>query len=189
MWSCAPGTLRCHRCYWTTGGGVCHLWAPTAPIRRCSYGGGCSSQRLVAANLLLVFVLVVAVALAVVATLCLSPSIGLALSLRRLGDWGVSGATLRRLGALVRQDEERRNILDVVGGEFLQHLLIPYSLMKCNYHRSIGDTRNGIVNLREPLDEGAQGFPRALLDGMEVSLVARPSIRALKVGRELAAQL
>jgi hypothetical protein len=49
--------------------------------------------------------------------------------------------------------------------------------------------RNGIVNLREPLDEGAQGFPRALLDGVEVGLVTRPSIGALKVGCELAAQL
>jgi hypothetical protein len=43
------------------------------------------------------------------------------------------------------------------------------------------------VKLGEPLDEGAQGFPRALLDGMKVSLVARLSIRALEVGRELAA--
>jgi hypothetical protein len=45
------------------------------------------------------------------------------------------------------------------------------------------------VNLRETLDEGVQGFPRALLDGVEVSLVARPSISTLEVGRELAAQL
>jgi hypothetical protein len=43
--------------------------------------------------------------------------------------------------------------------------------------------------LRKPLDEGAQGFPWALLDGMEVDLVARPSISALEVGRELVAQL
>jgi hypothetical protein len=76
-----------------------------------------------------------------------------------------------------------------VGGELLQHLLIPYPLAKCNYYISIGDTRNGIVNLREPLDEGAQGFPRVLLDGMEVGLITRPSIGALEVGREVAAQL
>jgi hypothetical protein len=76
-----------------------------------------------------------------------------------------------------------------VGGELLQHLLIPYSLAKCNYHRSIGDTRNDITNLGEPLDEGAQGSPRALLDGMEISLVVYPSICALEVGCELAAQL
>jgi hypothetical protein len=36
-------------------------------------------------------------------------------------------------------------------------LLHPYPLAKCNYYRSIGDTRNGIANLRELLDEGAQG--------------------------------
>jgi hypothetical protein len=88
------------------------------------------------------------------ATLGLCPSVGLALSLRRLGDWGVPGAALRSLGALVRQAEERRNILDVLGGELLQHLLIPYSLAKCNYHRSIGDTRNDITNLGELLEEG-----------------------------------
>jgi hypothetical protein len=93
------------------------------------------------------------------------------------------------LGALVRLAEERRNILYVMSGKLLQHLLIPYSLTKCSYHRSIGNTGNGIANLREPLDEGAQGFPWALLDGMEVSLVPWPSIRALEVDRELAAQL
>jgi hypothetical protein len=41
----------------------------------------------------------------------------------------------------------------------------------------------------EPVRTAGQktiGIPRALLDGMEVSLVARPSIHALKVGRELA---
>jgi hypothetical protein len=61
--------------------------------------------------------------------------------------------------------------------------------MKCNHHRSIGDTRNSITNLREPLDEGAQGFLWALLDGVEVDLVAQLSISALEVDRELAAQL
>jgi hypothetical protein len=76
-----------------------------------------------------------------------------------------------------------------VGGELLQHLLIPYPLVKCNYYRSIGDTRNDIANLREPLDKGAQGFPRALLDGVEIGLVTRPSISALEVGRESTAQL
>jgi hypothetical protein len=91
--------------------------------------------------------------------------------------------------ALVRQADERGHILDVVGGELLQHLLIPYALVKCNHYRSIGDTRNGIVNLREPLDEGAQGFPWPLLDGVEIGLVTRPSLGALEVGHELAAQL
>jgi hypothetical protein len=101
----------------------------------------------------------------------------------------VLGTALRHLGTLVHQAEERINILDVMGGNLLQHLLIPYSLTKYIYHRSIGDTRNVIVNLREPLDERAQGSPRALLDGMEVSLVARLCIHTLEVGRELAAQL
>jgi hypothetical protein len=90
-------------------------------------------------------------------------------------------------GALVRQAEERRDILDVMGGELLQHLLISHSLVKCNHNRSTWDTRNGVVNLGEPLDEGEQGFPQALLDGVEVDLVAQLIIDALKVSCELAA--
>jgi hypothetical protein len=101
----------------------------------------------------------------------------------------VPGAALRSLGALVNQAEERRNILDVVGGELLQHLLIPYSLVKCNHYKSIGDTRNGIANLREPMNKGAQGFHRTLLDGVEIGLVTQPGISALEVGRELTTQL
>jgi hypothetical protein len=92
-------------------------------------------------------------------------------------------------GALVRHAKERRDILDVVGGEHLQHLLIPHSLVKWNHNRSIGDKRNGVVNLGEPLDEGVQGFHWALLDSMEVGLVARSSIGTLDVGHELAAQV
>jgi hypothetical protein len=45
------------------------------------------------------------------------------------------------------------------------------------------------MNLREPLDEGVQGFPRPLLDGVKIGLVTRPSLGALEVGRELVAQL
>jgi hypothetical protein len=101
----------------------------------------------------------------------------------------VPGVALRSLGTLVSQAEERRNILDVVGGELLQHLTIPCSLMKCNHYRSIEDTRNGIVNLRELLDEGAQGFPWVLLDGVEIGLITRSSISALDVGHELVAQV
>jgi hypothetical protein len=139
---------------------------------------------LAAASLLLLFVVVV-----VAAALGLRAGVGLALPLCRLGDWGVPNTALCSLGAFVRQAEEGRDILDVVGGELLQHFLIPYSLVKCNYHRSIGDTRNGIVNLGEPSDEGMLRFPWVLLDGVEVGLVARPSISALEIGRELVAQL
>jgi hypothetical protein len=99
----------------------------------------------------------------------------------------VPDATLRSLGTLARQAEECKNILDVVGGELFHHL-IPYSLAKCNHYRGIGDTRNDITNLRELLDEGTQGFPRALLDGVEISLITRPSKSALKVGHELTTQ-
>jgi hypothetical protein len=154
----------------------------SALTRRCSCGSGRFGQRLVTAGLLLLL-------LVVAATLGLSPSTGLTLPPCYLGDWGVPGVALRSLGTVVRQAEEHRNILNVMGGEFLQHLLIPHSLMKCNHHKSIGDMRNDIANLREPLDKGAQGFPRAFLDGVEIGLVTRSSISALEVDGELAAQL
>jgi hypothetical protein len=154
-------------------------------VELCTGDSGPSDQRLVATNLLVVVVVAVAIA----TIWGLGPGARRALPLCHLGGWGVSGTAFRGPGALVRQAKERGHILDVVGGKLLHHLLIPYPLAKCNYYRSIGDTRNGIVNLREPLDEGAQGFPRALLDGLEIGLVTRPSISALEVGSELAAQL
>jgi hypothetical protein len=76
-----------------------------------------------------------------------------------------------------------------MGSELLQHLLIPYPLAKCNHNRGIGDMRDGVANLGEPLDELAQRLPRTLLDSVEVGLVAWPGVSALEVGRELAAQL
>jgi hypothetical protein len=144
---------------WLTGAFVTSR-PTTAPTRRCSCGRGRSDQWLVATSLL--------VAVVVAAAAALGPNAGLALPLCLLGSWGVPGAALRRLGALVHQAEERGHILDIVGGKLLQHLLIPYSLVKCNHYRIIEDMRNDIVNLREPLDEGAQGFPRVLLDRVEV---------------------
>jgi hypothetical protein len=107
---------------------------------------------LAAASLLLLIIIIIVVVVAAALGMC--PGVGLALPFRRLGDWGVLGVALCSLGALVCQAEERRDILDVMGGELLQHLLIPYSLAKCNYHRSIRDMKNGIANLGEPLDEG-----------------------------------
>jgi hypothetical protein len=97
--------------------------------------------------------------------------------------------TLYGPSALVYQAEELSNILDVMRGELLYHLLIPHILVKCNHNRCIGDTRDGIANLREPVDEGAQRFSQALLDGVEVSLIARSRGGTLKVARELTAQL
>jgi hypothetical protein len=167
---------------WLTG-----AFATMAPIRRCSYGGRCPGQRLVTASLHLH---VVVVAVAIATAWGLAPSTGRgALPFCHLCGWGVPGAAFHGPGALVRQAEERGHILDVMGGELLQHLFIPYPLAKCNHYRSIGDTSNGIMNLREPLDEGAKGFPRPILDGVEISLVTRPGVGTLKVGRELAAQL
>jgi hypothetical protein len=56
-------------------------------------------------------------------------------------------------------------------------------------NKYIGCSRDGVANLREPLDEGAQRLSQALLDRMEVCLVARARIGTLEVGHELKAQL
>jgi hypothetical protein len=49
--------------------------------------------------------------------------------------------------------------------------------------------RDGVANLRELLDEGAQRFPRTLTHDMEIDLIARLRVCTLEVGCELMAQL
>jgi hypothetical protein len=66
------------------------------------------------------------------------------------------GAALYGLGPLYRPGKNLSDILDVVRGKLLLHLLIPHTLAKCNYNRSIGNSRDVVVILGEPLDEGAQ---------------------------------
>jgi hypothetical protein len=95
------------------------------------------------------------------------------------------GMTFCGPGAFVHQAEKLRDILDVMRGELFCHLLIPHTLAKCDYNRSIGNTRNGVANLREPLDEGAQRFPQTLSHGVEIGLIARPHVCTLEVGYEL----
>jgi hypothetical protein len=65
------------------------------------------------------------------------------------------GMALCGPGAFVCQAKKLCDILDVMHGELLQHILISHNLVKRGYNRSIGNTRNGVVNLRELLDEGA----------------------------------
>jgi hypothetical protein len=83
----------------------------------------------------------------------------------------VLGTGLCGPGTLLHQVEELCDMLDVMRGELLQHLLIPHTLAKCSYNRSIGDTRNGVANLRKLLNEGAQRFPQMLLHGVEIGLI------------------
>jgi hypothetical protein len=152
-------------------GGTCHLrtLAPTCCGSR-SYGGAGSRQQLVvAADLLLLVVLVFAAT-----SLSDSARIGLAILPHLWGRWGLPGTTLCGPGTLVHQGEELCDILDVMRGEFFQHLSIPHTLAKCNHNRSIGDMRNGVVNLGKQLNEGAQRFPWALLHDMEVDLITWP---------------
>jgi hypothetical protein len=99
------------------------LWTSTPDRRSSCCGGGSSSQRLVIAiGLLLLVVLIFAPA-----TLGCSAFIRLATLPHLWGRWGVTGTALSGLAAFVHQAEEFSDILGVVRGELLQHLLIPYS--------------------------------------------------------------
>jgi hypothetical protein len=144
------GQRDLHRRCQTLDGGACHLGA-LAPTRRSSSccGGGSSSQRLVIVIGLLLFLVLAATSRGS------SAHFGLGTLPRLWRRWGVSGTTLYGLGTPVRQAEELCNILNVMRGELLQHLIIPHTLVKCNHNRSIGDMRNSVVNLRKLLNEGA----------------------------------
>jgi hypothetical protein len=89
------------------------------------------------------------------------------------------GTTLCGPSSFVRQAKKLRNILDVMRGELFQHLLIPHILAKHDYNRSIGNTWNGVANLREPLDEGAQRIPWTLTQDVEIGIIARPRVCTL----------
>jgi hypothetical protein len=101
---------------------------------------------------------------------------------------GMPGTTLCGPGTFIRQAEKLFNILDVMRGKLFQHLLIPHTLVKRDYNRSIGNTRNGVVNLREPLDEGVQRFSRTPSHDVEIDLIARSRVCTLEVGCELSTQ-
>jgi hypothetical protein len=100
---------------------------------------------------LLVVVVIIAV---VAAALSCGSCIGFVILACLRGTCGVPCTTFCGPSALVRQAEELCDILDVMCGKLLQHLLIPHTLVKCNHSRCIGDMRFGVANLREMLDEG-----------------------------------
>jgi hypothetical protein len=97
------------------------------------------------------------------------------------------GTALCGPGTFVRHAEKLHDILDVMCGKLFQYLLIPHTLAKHDYNRSIGNMRNCVANLREPLDEGARRFPQTLSHGVEIGLIARPRVCTLEVGCELTA--
>jgi hypothetical protein len=99
------------------------------------------------------------------------------------------GTTLCDPGAFVHQAEKLHGILDAMRDELLQHLLTLHTLAKRDYNRSIRNTRNDVVNLREPLDEGAQRFPWTLTHDVKIGLIARSRVCTLKGGCELMAHL
>jgi hypothetical protein len=150
----------------------------------CDSGGsGSTYQRLVVVGLFLLPILILATALS--NGICFGLA-GLPYPRSRLG---VPRMPFHSPGALVRQVEELRDVFQLVGGQLLEHLLISHTLSKSDNNRSIGDVGDSVSNLGEPLDEGRQCLPWALLHSVEVDLVARVSVGALEVDRELTAQL
>jgi hypothetical protein len=93
------------------------------------------------------------------------------------------------LAHFVRQVEELDDVLHIMRGQLLEHLLVPHTLPKHNENRGIGNVRDVVPNLGEPLNEGAQWFPQAMLYDMEVSLIAWLRVCTLKDGHELMTQL
>jgi hypothetical protein len=121
-------------------------WASTPTYHHsCGCGGTC--QRLV---------IVVGLVVVVAAALSGGSCIGLVILACLRGKCGVSCAALCSPSTLVCQAEKLRDILDVMHGKLLRHLIISHTLVKCNHNRRIGDTRDGVANLRETLDEGTQ---------------------------------
>jgi hypothetical protein len=118
------------------------VWA-VAPTNRCcdnsSSGSTCHQLVVVVGLLLLLPILVLATALR--SDICF-----------RL----VGLPCLWSSDALVRQAEELRDVIQLVGGQLLKHLLISHALSKNDNNRSIGDVGDGVSNLGEPLDEGPQ---------------------------------
>jgi hypothetical protein len=68
--------------------------------------------------------------------------------------WACQARPSVALAHLSTRLKKLRDILDVMCGELFQHLLIPHTLAKRDYNRSIGNMSNDVANLREPLDEG-----------------------------------
>jgi hypothetical protein len=68
----------------------------------------------------------------------------------------MTGMTLCDPGTLEREAEELGDVLHVVHGHLLEHLLVTHTMLKRDNDRSIGDARDGVLSLGEPLDEGAQ---------------------------------
>jgi hypothetical protein len=139
-----------------TVGGLARLLVVTwvvAPTSRCCDSGDSGSvcQRLiVVVGLLLLPIFVLATAL----------SSGIYFGLVGLPYlWGrlrVTCTPFCNPCTLVHQAEELRDVFHIVCDQLLEHLLISHAPSKSNYNISIGDARDGISNLGEPLDEGPQ---------------------------------
>jgi hypothetical protein len=76
-----------------------------------------------------------------------------------------------------------------MGCQLLLHLNISHPLSKGQDDQRRGYERDGVANLREPLDEGPHGLVRLLLHSVEICLHTGALVGTLEIGQELAAKL
>jgi hypothetical protein len=118
------------------------MWT-SAPTCYCSCSGGCTDRRLIlTAGLLLLLA----------TTLSSGICVGLAGLSCFWSRWRMLGMTLCSPGTFVRHVEELGDVMHVMRGQLLEHLLVPHTLLKSNNNKGIRDARDGVPNLGEPLD-------------------------------------
>ena len=73
--------------------------------------------------------------------------------------------------------------------ELLQHPVVGDAFFEGRDDHLVGDVRDLVADLAEPLDVLAEGLARPLLDDAQIVVGMGPLIRALEVGDELRALL
>ena len=73
--------------------------------------------------------------------------------------------------------------------ELLKHPVVGDAFFEGRDDHIVGDVRDLVADLAEPLDVLAEGLARPLLDDSQVVVGVGTLVRALEVGNELCAQL
>ena len=98
---------------------------------------------------------------------------------------------LFNLSTLVSDVEEPHHCGEVLGvdAELLEHPVVGDAFLEGRDDHIVGDVRNLVADLAEPLDVLAESFTRPLLDDAQVVVGVGTLVHALEVGDELCAQL